>query len=200
MIGENNEQLGVMPTSEAQRMAREAGVDLVEVAPTVRPPVCRIMNYGKWKYLQKKNTKKHHEQQLKEVRMRPKTDTHDREIKVKQAIRFLAEGDKVQFTMQFRGREQAHREIGYATFRSIIEELGARVKVERTPLVEGRNMFMIVAPVKGAFDGESPKPSTESARPAAESAKAAADAGRSPAEPRSAAVQPAVAPTASPSA
>jgi translation initiation factor IF-3 len=190
VIGENNEQLGVMPTSEAQRMAREAGLDLVEVAPTVRPPVCRIMNYGKWKYLQKKNTKKHHEQQLKEVRMRPKTDTHDREIKVKQAIKFLAEGDKVQFTMQFRGREQAHREIGYATFRSIIEELGARVKVERTPLVEGRNMLMIVAPVKGAFDGEAAKLADQT-KPGAEPVRAAADAGRPPVEPKSAAVQPA---------
>lgn len=176
MIGDNNEQLGVMPTSEAQRMAREAGLDLVEVAPNVRPPVCRVMNYGKWKYLQKKNTKKHHEQQLKEVRMRPKTDTHDREIKLKQAIKFLAEGDKVQFTMQFRGREQAHREIGYATFRSIMEELGARVKVERTPLVEGRNMIMIVSPVKGAFDDEVDRGPGEPAKPAAAPKSAPADA------------------------
>lgn len=154
MIGENNEQIGVLTTYEAMKMAREAGLDLVEVAPTVRPPVCRIMDYGKWKYMQKKNTKKHHEQLLKEVRMRPKTDTHDREIKFRQAVRFLAEGHKVQFTMQFRGREQAHREIGYDTFRGIIAEFGPRVKVERTPLVEGRNMIMIVSPVKGAFDGE----------------------------------------------
>jgi len=111
VIGENNEQLGIIPNNEAQRLAREAGVDLVEVAPNVRPPVCRLMNYGKWKYNQKKNVKRHHEQQLKEVRLRPKTDTHDREIKVNRAIRFFKHGDKVQFTMVFRGRERFRREV-----------------------------------------------------------------------------------------
>lgn len=152
LIGENNEQIGVVTTYEAMKMAREAGLDLVEVAPTVRPPVCRLMNYGKWKYLQKKNVKKHHEQLLKEVRLRPKTDTNDRNIKVKRAIKFLKEGHKVQFTMVFRGREQSHREIGFATFRSIIEEFGQRVKIERPPSMEGRNMVMILTSQKGAFD------------------------------------------------
>lgn len=179
LVGEENEQIGVVPTFEALKMAREAGLDLVEVAPNVRPPVCRIMNYGKWKYTQKKNSKKHHEQQLKEVRMRPKTDTHDREIKLNQALKFFKEGDKVQFTMIFRGREQSHREIGYSAFRAIVELLGTKVKVERPPLVEGRRMIMILSPVKGAFgegddteeteeDGpEAAAPPTPTAKPAA---------------------------------
>lgn len=152
VIGPDNEQIGIVPTAEALQMARDAGVDLVEVAPNVRPPVCRLLDYGKWKYMQKKNVKKHHELQLKEVRLRPKTDTNDRDIKIKRATKFLKQGHKVQFTMVFRGREQAHREIGYQTFRDIVEEYGDRVKVERTPSVEGRRMVMVVAPVKGGFD------------------------------------------------
>ncbi len=152
VIGEDNEQLGIMTNNEAMRLAREAGVDLVEVAPNVRPPVCRLMNYGKWKYTQKKNLKKHHEQPLKEVRIRPKTDTHDREIKVNRAVKFLKKGHKVQFTMIFRGRERSHREIGFQTFRSIVENFGPKVKVERAPNVDGRFMTMVLAPVKGAFD------------------------------------------------
>ncbi|MCK4341645.1 MAG: translation initiation factor IF-3 [Phycisphaerae bacterium] len=154
LIGENNEQIGILTNYEALKMAREAGLDLVEVAPNVRPPVCRLINYGRWKYNQKKNIKKHHELQLKEVRLRPKTDPHDREIKVKRAVKFLKQGHKVQFTMVFRGREQAHRDIGYNIFSEIVEEFGERVKVERSPGMEGRRMIMILAPVKGAFDEE----------------------------------------------
>lgn len=152
LIGAQNEQLGVFDTFEALRMAREAGMDLVEVAPSERPPVCRIMDYGKFKYHQKKHQKKSQEQQLKEVRLRPKTDDHDREIKVNNAIRFLMKGDKVQFTMQFRGRERAHREIGTEMFQEVIQELGDLVKVERPPSMDGRNMVLIVAPNKAAVD------------------------------------------------
>ena len=152
LIGENNEQLGVVTNYEALKMAREQGIDLVEVAPNVRPPVCRLINYGRWKYTQKKNIKKHHELQLKEVRLRPKTDTNDRMIKIKRATQFLKQGHKVQFTMVFRGREQFHREIGFAAFRAVIEEYGQRVKVERPPSMEGRHMVMILSGVKGGFD------------------------------------------------
>lgn len=141
-----------MPTFEALKMAREAGLDLVEVAPMDRPPVCRIMDYGKWKYAQKKKKQKHHEQQLKEVRLRPKTDTHDRDVKIKHAVEFLQDGDKVQFTMKFRGRERSHREIGYETFRDILGFFGPSVKIERPPSMEGRDMIMIVSPIKGAID------------------------------------------------
>ncbi len=134
-------------------MAREAGVDLVEVAPNVRPPVCRLMNYGKWKYTQKKNVKKkHHEPQLKEVRLRPKTDTHDRQIKVRQALKFLAKGDKVQFTMVFRGRERMHRDLAIEILHSVLQEFEQRVKVERPPTMDGRHMVMVISPLKGAFD------------------------------------------------
>ncbi len=152
LIGENNEQIGVVETYEAMRRARETGLDLVEVAPNERPPVCRIMDYGKWKYAQKKNVRKHHEQQLKEVRMRPKTDSHDRQIKVKHALDFLRDGDKVQFKMVFRGRERAHREIGFETFNGIITELLEFVKVERPPIMDGRDMIMVLAPNKAALD------------------------------------------------
>jgi translation initiation factor IF-3 len=154
LIGENNEQLGILPNYEALRIAREAGLDLVEVAPNVRPPVCRLINYGKWKYTQKKHLKKHHEQQVKEVRLRPKTDTHDREIKVRQAIRFFKRGDKVQFTMVFRGRERLRREIALDIFRLILDELGPKVRVERPPSMDGRHMVMILSAAKDAFAGD----------------------------------------------
>lgn len=152
VIGADNEQLGVLETHEAMRMAREADLDLVEIAPNERPPVCKLMDYGKFKYNQKKHKQKHHEQQLKEVRLRPKTDDHDRDIKINRALKFLAKNDKVQFTMQFRGRERAHREIGFQTFDEINALLGELVKVERAPRVDGRFMHMVVAPQKHAFD------------------------------------------------
>ena len=165
LIAEDGEQLGVVSNDEAQRMAREQGMDLVEVAPNVRPPVCRIMDYGKWKYLQKKKSTKSHEQQLKEVRLRPKTDDNDRRIKVNRATAFFKKGAKVQFTMRFRGRERAHREVAFAILRGIADEYGQRVKVERPPSMDGRNMVMILAPNKGAFEPESPEeaPPAESA-------------------------------------
>lgn len=163
VIGENNEQIGVLPTFEALRMARDGGMDLVEVAPNVRPPVCRIMDYGKWKYYQKKHQKKHHEQQLKEVRIRPKTDTFDRQIKMRRAEEFFRKGDKVQFTMMFRGRERAHREIGIEAFQEIITHFGERVKVERPPSMEGRNLIMILVPNKAAFSPTNAQPPADAA-------------------------------------
>ncbi len=110
------------------------------------------MDYGKWKYSQKKKHKKHHEQQLKQVRIRPKTDDFDREIKVNRAIRFLKKGDKVQFTMVFRGRERAHRDLGVSILSAIARKLGELVKLERPPSMDGRNMIMIVSPIKAALD------------------------------------------------
>jgi len=130
------------------RRAREAGLDLVEVAPSERPPVCRIMDYGKFKYSQKKKKQKHHEQKLKEVRLHPKTSDHDREIKVNQAVAFLDKGDKVQFTMIFRGRERFHQDLGHPIFSGILTSLGDKVKVERPPRAEGPRMVMVLAPAK----------------------------------------------------
>lgn len=131
-------------------MAREAGLDLVEVSPNERPPVCRIMDYGKHKYDQKKRQKQqhHHENVLKEIRLRPKTDDHDRKIKIDKASEFVKAGHKVQFTMLFRGRERAHQDLAMLSFNEILTFFGETVKVERPVKMEGRRMTMVVAPAK----------------------------------------------------
>ena len=151
VINQHQEQLGVIPTHEALSLAKEAGLDLVEVSPQETPPVCRILDYGKHLYEKKKRQKMAagaHTIQLKEIRLRPKTDPHDRSIKLKRAVGFLTEGHKVQFTMLFKGRERFHREIATQIFSSIIGELGEAVKIERSPAMDGRRMTMIVAPQK----------------------------------------------------
>ncbi len=151
VINHNQDQLGVIPTHEALTMARELGLDLVEVSPMERPPVCRIMDYGKFKYERKKRQKvaaASHVVLLKEIRLRPKTDAHDREIKVKHAQGFLDEGHKVQFTMLFKGRERVHRDIANEIFGAIVTQLGESAKLERAPMMDGKRMTMIVAPGK----------------------------------------------------
>jgi translation initiation factor IF-3 len=127
-------------------MATDAGMDLVEVAPTERPPVCRIMDYGKFKYAQKKKRQKHHEQKLKEVRLHPKISDHDRDRLMRRAAEFLDEGDKVQLTMIFRGRERFHQDLGQSVFNAITQRLGENIKVERPVRNEGRRMTMVLAP------------------------------------------------------
>ncbi len=164
VIDQHQRQLGVLPVVEAQRLAREAGLDLVEVSPTENPPVCRIMDYGKYKYEKKKRQRaaSHgHVIVLKEIRLRPKTDAHDRETKLGRAREFLAQGHKVQFTMLFRGRERAHRDRALAIFREILDQLGEGVKVERPPTMEGRRMSMIVSPVKVAGKKKAEETATE---------------------------------------
>jgi translation initiation factor IF-3 len=152
LIDQDGEQVGVVSTNEALARARESGLDLVEISPNERPPVCKIMDYGKFKYTRKKQQRqqlKHgHESQLKEIRMRPKTDTHDREVKLKRAKEFFEKGDKVQFTMLFRGRENAHREIGLEIFERICSQFEEMAKVETPPKVMGRRMTMVLAPLK----------------------------------------------------
>jgi translation initiation factor IF-3 len=149
LIDEKNDQIGIVPTDEALGRARDAGLDLVEVAPNERPPVCRIMDYGKFKYSQKRKQKhKAHEQKLKEVRFHPKISEHDSERLVNRAVQFLEKGDKVQFTMLFRGRERFHQDLGYDMFKGIIERLGESVRVERPPRNEGRRLIMILSPAK----------------------------------------------------
>ena len=151
MINQSQELLGIISREEALNLAREAGLDLVEVSPTERPPVCRIMDYGKYKYDRKKRQKvagSAHVVTLKEIRIRPKTDEHDRQIKLNRAKAFLEEGHRVQFTMLFRGRERFHRGRAADIFKGIVEEFGDTVKVERSPGMEGRRMTMVVAPVK----------------------------------------------------
>jgi len=176
-------------------MAQEAGLDLVEVAPNVRPPVCRIMDYGKWKYNQKKKARKAHEQVLKEIRLRPKTDDHDRAIKMRQAIQFLEKGDKVQFTMRFRGRERAHRDLALEILQSVAAHIGDHARIERPPVMDGRNMVMILAPAKSAAGdirrGERASETAASSPPAGKApvAPAAAAAPAETAQPKQGASQ-----------
>ena len=158
LIDDTGGQRGVVPTDEALKMAREVGLDLVEVSPNERPPVCKIMDYGKHKYLQSKKLKqKHHEQKMKEVRIRPKTDPHDRQIKMEHARQFLAHGDRVQFTMIFRGRERFHQDLGNESFNEIIAALADISKVERPAKMLGKRMTMILVPTKLPPAGK-PKP------------------------------------------
>jgi len=162
VIDQNQEQLGIIPVEKALNLARAAGLDLVEVSPNEKPPVCRILDYGKHLYERKKrqkNASHGHTISLKEIRLRPKTDPHDRMIKLNHARDFLQHGHKVQFTMLFRGRERFHREIATEIFNAILQELGESVKIERFPSMEGRRMTMVVSPAKrkvGAFDTSRP--------------------------------------------
>jgi translation initiation factor IF-3 len=148
LIGVNGEQLGVVPTSVAMEMAREAQLDLVEVAPNERPPVCKILDYGKFRYQQsRKGTKtKVHHQKLKEIRVRPKTGEHDVETKINQARKFLEHNDKVLVNVLFRGRELQHIEEGRRIIDGILEKLQEVAKIEKAPSMEGRRMTAMLAP------------------------------------------------------
>ncbi len=150
MIGPDGEQLGIMPTPDTFRQAQEMGYDLVEVAPTSQPPVCRIMDYGKYKYeLSKKEHQSLRHQkstQVKEIKLRPRTDKHDLEIKIRQIKGFLAEGNKTKVTLTFRGREMANQEMGRAVINTVIEQLADSGTIEYAPRMEGRSLIMIVAP------------------------------------------------------
>jgi translation initiation factor IF-3 len=148
VIGSDGEQLGVMTPEDAMARAEEAGLDLVEVAPGSRPPVCRIMDYGRYKYEQKKKAGKGkgHAASLKEVKLRPRTDDHDLEFKLKNARRFLMDGDKVKVTVMYRGREMVHREIGRKQLDRVVEMLGPLATVENPPRMEGRFLSMILVP------------------------------------------------------
>lgn len=150
VIGEDGDQLGILERDEALRLAEEAGLDLVEVAPNSRPPVCRIMDYGKFKYRQSKRSSrgKHHEVHMKEVRIRPKTEQHDRDFKIKRAREFLESGDKVTVNMLFRGREVTHLDYAQQNMQAFIEQLADVAKVERGPTRAGRRMILILAPKK----------------------------------------------------
>jgi translation initiation factor IF-3 len=149
LIGVNGDQLGVVPTAQALEMAREAQLDLVEVAATERPPVCKIMDFGKFKFLQKQKQKdktKSHQQKLKEIRVRPKTDEHDVETKINQARRFLEHKDKVLVYVVFKGRELQHIDEGRRIMAAILEKLGDLAKIEKNPSMEGKRMTAMLAP------------------------------------------------------
>src|SRR3954470_9356532 len=153
LIGAEGEQLGVVSTSQALEKAREAGLDLVEVAADERPPVCKILDYGKLRFAasQKGNkTGKVRQQKLKEIRVRPKTDDHDIDTKVNQARKFLEHNDKVQVTVIFRGREMQHQEEGRRVLNAVLERLTEVGKVERPPMMDGKKMTAMLMPLKSA--------------------------------------------------
>ena len=174
LINENNEMVGVVEVEEALRSAREAGLDLVEVAATASPPVCRIMDFGKWKYEQSKKEKatksKSKTTELKEVRLgrSMKIDPHDIAIRLEQARRFLLEGHKVQIVQNFRGREMLHKERGQDRMREIIERMQDVAKVEVPPRMLGRRITMILAPDKVKIDQIRRREAARQARPAGE--------------------------------
>jgi len=184
LIDDEDGQIGIVDTRDAMQRARDVGLDLVEVAPQASPPVCRIMDYGKWKYQQRKREQKaksHSKQsELKEVRVRPKTDDHDLDIKLDRAKRFLGEGHKVQFTMLFRGREMAHRDLAVKQLQEMAQELEGIGKLETPPRAMGRRMTMVLSPEKKTPEkggGESkPKPPKPDA-PKADASKADAPSG-----------------------
>ena len=150
VIGSDGEQLGIMSGREAQQLAYEKHLDLVEIAPTAKPPVCRIMDYGKYRYEQQKREKESRKKQktfdIKEVKLRPGIEEHDFNVKFKNAVRFLEDGDKVKVTIMFRGRELSHPELGEVLLNKMAAQLKEMAVVERQPKLEGKNMIMIVAP------------------------------------------------------
>jgi len=152
VIGADGEQVGVLTRDEALSMAGELGLDLVEIQPTAEPPVCRIMDFGKFKFDQQKKAhaarKKQKQQEIKELKFRPTTDEGDYQIKIRNLRRFIAEGDKVKVTIRFRGREMAHTELGLAMAKRLQADLVDEVIIESFPRLEGRQMVMMIAPKK----------------------------------------------------
>lgn len=152
VIDENGEQLGIMAPREALRIARDRGLDLVEVAPNAHPPVCRVMDYGKFMYEKSKKERESRKNQktvkIKEVRISPKIDDHDFSVRVRSAAEFLQKGNKVKATVRFRGREIVHADIGKRLLENLAQFVQEYAVVERDPSVEGRNMVMILAPKK----------------------------------------------------
>jgi translation initiation factor IF-3 len=150
LVNEDGSMVGITPTREALRLAEEAGLDLVEISPNADPPVCKILDFGKWKYQEekKKNAarKKQKVIEVKEIKLRPGIDDHDFRIKMRSMTRFLAEGDKVKVTLRFRGREMVHQELGAKVLDRVKEEMDAKAKVEQFPRLEGRQMVMVLAP------------------------------------------------------
>jgi translation initiation factor IF-3 len=174
LIGASGEQVGIVSLAAANKLAEEAELDLVEIAPTATPPVCRIMDYGKYKY---REAKKRHEAKLKqkqivvkEVKFRPGTDEGDYRIKLRNLTRFLEEGDKAKVTLRYRGREMAHQELGVRLIERVKGDLAQYSTVEQYPKMEGRQLIMVLAPKKGK------KPVTRAAVKAAVQKKSAASA------------------------
>ena len=152
VIGENNEQLGIMSAKEALRLAEEAELDLVKIAPQAKPPVCRMMDYGKFRFEQlkkeKEARKRQHVVETKEIRLSPNIDVHDIDFKTKNARRFLSEGNKVKDSVRFRGREMAHTELGEDLLRRFAEACNDISMIDKPPKMEGRSMVMFISATK----------------------------------------------------
>jgi translation initiation factor IF-3 len=150
VIGAEGEKMGVLDTDTALAMAEESGLDLVEVSPNGKPPVCKILDYGKLKYQEQKKASEARKRQktvdVKEIKMRPNIDTHDYEVKMRNVVKFLEGGDKVKVTMRFRGREMAHQELGMDVLNRVRDDVNELSKVEAMPKMEGRQMIMVLAP------------------------------------------------------
>ena len=150
LVDENGEQVGVVSVADALRRAENAGLDLMEVSPNADPPVCKILDYGRFRYeAQKKKNEARKKQKIievKEIKMRPNIDTHDYEVKMRAIHRFIGEGDKVKVTMRFRGREMVHQDLGKQVLDRVREEMEETAKVEQFPKLEGRQMTMVMAP------------------------------------------------------
>ena len=150
LIDQNGEKQGIMPTVSALEAAEEAGLDLVEIVPTADPPVCKILDYGKFRFAEQKKKnearKKQKVVEIKEIKLRPQIDVHDYDVKAKAMHRFFEEGDKVKVTLRFRGREMAHPELGMKLLMQVKSDFEPVAKVEYEPRMEGRQMIMILAP------------------------------------------------------
>ena len=150
LIGAEGENIGVVTPARAMALAEEAGLDLVEISPNAEPPVCKIMDFGKFKYEQQKRESEARKKQkvieVKEVKLRPGTDDHDFERKIRDAIKFLEGGDKVKITLRFRGREMAHQDLGAELLRRVADDVAEVGKVENMPKMEGRQMVMMIGP------------------------------------------------------
>jgi len=151
VIGSDGKNLGTLATQEAISMAREEGLDLIEISPNANPPVCKIIDIGKYKYDQQKKAHKAKKKQkvvnLKEIKLRPVTEIHDYNFKIKNAQKFLTKGDKVKFTVQFRGREMQHTNLGYELMQRITNDIASLGKIEIRPKFEGRQIIMIIQPL-----------------------------------------------------
>nr|WP_318246051.1 translation initiation factor IF-3 [Salipiger bermudensis] len=151
LIGAEGENLGVQPPRRAMELAEQAGLDLVEISPNANPPVCKIMDFGKFKYEQQKRESEARKKQkiieVKEVKFRPGTDTHDYDVKMRNVLKFLENGDKVKITLRFRGREMAHQNLGRELLERVAEDVKEVGKVENMPKMEGRQMIMMIGPV-----------------------------------------------------
>ncbi len=150
LIGPDGENVGVVPPSVGLQMAQDAGLDLVEISPNATPPVCKVMDLGKFKYEQQKREAEARKKQkiieVKEIKFRPGTDTHDYDVKMRSVMKFLGEGDKVKVTLRFRGREMAHQDLGLELLNRVKDDVGEAGKVESMPKLEGRQMVMMIAP------------------------------------------------------